>query len=106
MDRIVFGDNTINKPVSDINLLSKNNKSRPAHAPESNVSAHILMTGPSRVPAPVPAPAPAPAPVAINGTSQITELLAKNAKLKNDINVITNKYNTLVTQLRAAGIIH
>jgi len=128
MDKIVFGHSAKNKNLSAINLLSRNNKSKHASAPVSAhmlmnlsapvsvsvpapvpVSAHTLMNLSAHVHKPAPAPVSTPEPVSMpvpkHDTSVITELLAKNAKLQNDVNSITNKYNTLVHQLRVAGMI-
>ena len=117
MDKIVFNVNPINKdkPISVMSLLSINNKPAPVSAP---VSAPVPVSAPA--PAPVSAPVPvhmlmnssvsasinAPEPIPTASSKLITELLAKNSKLQNDINIISAKYNALVLNLHKAGMMH
>jgi len=108
----------------------------PAPAPvPAPVPAHVLMNSSTPSPAPVRVPAPAPAHVLMNASTStssivpipapvpvhmlmnvsvpqdapipaITDLLAKNTKLQNELDSISNKYNALVNQLRKAGLMH
>jgi hypothetical protein len=66
----------------------------------------MLVNAPAPAPVRVPEPVRVRVPAQQAGGAAITELLAKNAKLQNDVNMVTAKYNTLVHQLRAAGMIH
>ena len=75
----------------------------PAPAP---APAPVPVPVPVPVPAPVPVPVPAPAPVPVPSGSAITDLLAKNARLQNELDSMTNKYSILVNQLRKAGLFH
>ena len=115
MDKIVFNSDavSINKPkpassAPSVNLFSENYKSKPLVPASVPVPAHVLMNAPvsALASAPAPVPVPAPAPASAPSGSAITDLLAKNARLQNELDSMTNKYNTLVNQLRKAGLFH
>ncbi len=119
MDKIVFNSDavSINKPkhassASSVNLFSENYKSKPLIPASVPVPAHVLMNAyvpapvPVSAPEPAPVPAPMPVPAPAPSGSAITDLLAKNARLQNELDSMTNKYNTLVNQLRKAGLFH
>lgn len=93
MNNIVFGDNS-----------KGSDKESTLYNTQKTVSAISLLT-PTKLQR-VPVPAPLPANVQIAGGATVAELFAKNNQLQKELTIVTNKYNSLVNQLRAGGVIN